>query len=256
MTIQRVLLHNHSTWSDGHMSLSTIARLGELLGASAVVMSEHDYDFTSLKWDDYIIACRQASTQKCTVVPGIEYSSHNGDIHIVTVGTPCFHGTYRDLVDTITAVRAEGGAAVLAHPRRRDCFDKITNEVLAVLDGVEIWNRKVDGLLPARLYFEFARSHALATTVGMDLHAWRQIFPMWNEIDAGSEPLDGKIVATALRQRKIAPACILGELAASLEGGFSIALGTLASAERARCILRDTRDVVRANFNRSALKRN
>jgi predicted metal-dependent phosphoesterase TrpH len=256
MTIQRVLLHNHSTWSDGHMSLSTIARLGELLGASAVVMSEHDYDFTSLKWDDYINACRHASTRKCAVVPGIEYSFHNDDIHIVTVGTPYFHGACRDLVDTITAVRAEGGAAVLAHPHRRNCFDKITNEVLTVLDGIEIWNRKVDGLLPTKLYFEFARRHALATTVGMDLHTWRQIFPMWNKIDAGAEPLDGKIVATALRQRTITPACILGGLAASFEGRFSIALGALASAERARCMLRDMRDVIRAHSNRSVPKRN
>jgi hypothetical protein len=125
-----------------------------------------------------------------------------------------------------------------------------------VIDGIEIWNRKVDGLLPAKLYFDFARSYALATTVGMDLHAWRQIFPMWNKIDGGAEPLDGKIVATALRQRKITPACVLGGVAASFEGGFSIALGTLASAERARCILRDMRDVIRANSNRSAPKRN
>jgi hypothetical protein len=247
MTVKRVLLHNHSTWSDGHMSLSTVAQLGEFLGASAVVMSEHDYDFTPLKWDDYINACRQASTRKCAVVPGIEYSSRDGDMHVVTVGTPYFHGAHRDLVDIITAVRAEGGAAVLAHPRRRNCFDKITTDVLAMLDGVEIWNRKVDGLLPAKLCFKFARSHALATTVGMDLHAWRQIFPMWNEIDADSEPVDGKIVATALRRRKIAPACILGGLAAGLEGGFSVALRTLALAERGRCILRDAREALRSS---------
>src|SRR5271166_6064505 len=58
----RVLLHNHSTWSDGHMSLNTVARLGEHLGASAVVMSEHDFDFTEIKWEDYVQACREAST--------------------------------------------------------------------------------------------------------------------------------------------------------------------------------------------------
>jgi hypothetical protein len=225
------------------MSLDTVARLGEYLGASAVVMSEHDYEFTSLKWDDYTSACRQASTRKCAVVPGIEYSSSNDDIHIVTVGTPYFHGARRNLVDTITAVRAEGGAAILAHPSRRNCFDKITADVLAVLDGVEIWNRKADGLLPAKAYFNFARSHGLATTVGMDLHAWRQVFPMWNEIDAGPGPLDGKIVATALRQRQIAPACMLGSLASGLEGGHSITLGILASTERARRVLRWVRDV-------------
>src|SRR5262249_45070979 len=150
-------------------------QLGGIPGGPGVVISEHEYAFTPLKWDEYINACRQASSRKCAVVPGIEYSSCDGEMHVVTMGTPKFPEAHRDLVDIITAVRAEGGAAVLAHPRRRDCFDKITTDVLAVLDGVEIWNRKVDGLLPAKLCFKFARSHALATTVGMDLHAWRQI---------------------------------------------------------------------------------
>jgi predicted metal-dependent phosphoesterase TrpH len=243
--VHRVLLHNHSTWShDGRMSLDGVARLGDFLGASAVVMSEHDYDFTATKWDDYVGACRQVSTAKCVVVPGIEYSSPNDDIHIITVGSPRFHGARRDLVEVTTEIRANGGAAVLAHPRRRGCFDKVTSEVLARIDGVEIWNRKVDGLLPAKLYFEFGRRHRLATTVGMDLHAPRQIFPMWNLIDA-TQPLNGALVATAIRQRKISPACFLGSLSAGLEGGFSVALGSLASAERVRRLLRNVRDIIR-----------
>lgn len=244
MTLRRVLFHNHSTWSDGRMALRTVARLGEYFGASAVVMSEHDYEFSSDKWDQYVDACRQASTQACVIIPGIEYSSSDDDIHIVTVGTPDFHGARRNLIDTIMEVRAQGGAAIFAHPRRRDCFKKLSRDLLAVLDGVEIWNRKADGLLPDKGYFNFARSHGLAATVGMDLHTWRQVFPMWNRIDAPPGPLDGRIVATALRQRQIEPACILGELHRGLESGFSVSLGLLASAERVRCALRRVRDAI------------
>lgn len=249
MTVRRVLLHNHSTWSDGRMDLRAVARLGEYLGASAVVMSEHDYEFTPSKWADYIVACRQASTPKCTIVPGIEYSSSDDDLHVVTLGTPNFHGARQDLVQTITAVRAEGGAAVLAHPLRRNCFGKITPEILGVLDGIEIWNRKADGLLPVKVYFDFARSHGLATTVGMDLHTWRQVFPMWNEMEAGPGTLDGNAVATALRQRRIAPACALGNLAPGLERGHSATLAILASAESVRRNLRDARDFLQGNNN-------
>jgi predicted metal-dependent phosphoesterase TrpH len=243
MTVRRVLLHNHSTWSDGRMTLQTVARLGAYLGASAVVMSDHDYEFTTLKWDEYTNACRQASTRKCAVIPGIEYSSANDDIHVITVGTPHFHGARRNLVDTMTAVRAEGGAAILAHPSRRRCFDKITSDLLAVLDGIEMWNRKADGLLPVEVYFRFARRHGLATTIGMDLHTWRQVFPMWNEIDAAPGPIDGRIVAAALRQRQIAPAFVLGRLASSLDSGSSIKLGILSLAEGARRVIRDVRDL-------------
>jgi len=227
------------------MSLSVIARLGERLGASAVVMSEHDFDFTPLKWDDYVEACLRASTPGCVMIPGIEYSSPNDDIHVVTMGTPRFHGARRDLLETILAVRMEGGAAVLAHPRRRDVFNKITGDLLDVLDGIEIWNRKVDGLLPVNAYFKLARNRALAPIVAMDLHTWRQVFPMWNEISADPDPLDGKSVATALRERRIAPACVLGRLEAGLDGASSLALRSLVAAEHLRRLLRDIRDAVR-----------
>jgi hypothetical protein len=242
-----VWLHNHSTWSDGHISLRAIARLGELLGASAVVMSEHDFDFTPTKWEDYVEACRVASTTKCVIIPGVEYSSPDDDIHVVTMGTSHFHGARQDLVETLSAVRTEGGAAVLAHPRRRDSFHKISEDLVATLDGVEIWNRKVDGLSPVDIYFRLARNRGLAPIVAMDLHTWRQIFPMWNEMSAGPEPLDGNAVAAALRNRQIAPACILGKLEAGLDSGFSFALSTLAVAERLRGLLRDLRDAARPN---------
>jgi hypothetical protein len=242
-----VFLHNHSTWSDGHMSLNTIARLGARLGASAVVMSEHDFDFTPTKWGDYVQACREASTVRCDIIPGIEYSSPDDDIHVVTMGTSRFHGARRDLPETLSWVRQEGGAAVLAHPGRRDSFNKISQDLVDVLDGIEIWNRKVDGLLPVNDYFRFAQNRGLAPIVAMDLHTWRQIFPMWNEIPAGPKPLDGNIVATALRKRLIAPACIMGKLEAGLDRGFSPALGTLAAAEQFRRILRNIRDTARRN---------
>ncbi len=228
------------------MSLSAIARLGERLGASAVVMSEHDFDFTPLKWDDYVQACHRASTPKCAMIPGIEYSSPNDDIHVVTMGTARFHGARQDLLETIRVVRTEGGAAVLAHPRRRDAFNKITGHLLDVIDGIEIWNRKVDGLLPVEAYFKLARNRGLAPIVAMDLHTWGQVFPMWNEISAaGPELPDGKAVATALHERRIAPAYVLGRLEPGLDGDFSLALSSLVVAERLRLLLRYVRDAVR-----------
>jgi predicted metal-dependent phosphoesterase TrpH len=245
MTISRVLLHNHSTWSDGRMSLSGIAKLGARLGAAAVVMSEHDYYFSTPKWEEYVVACKQASIAECVIVPGIEYSSPNDDFHVLSVGTPRFHGARRDLIETLAEVRAEGGATVLAHPSRRNCFEKITSEMLGQLDAIEIWNRKADGLLPIRSYFDFARLHNLGATVGMDLHTWKQIFPMWNEVVSGSAAVDGALIATSLRRRQTVPACITGKLATSFVSIGSPALATLSMAETCRRVVRDMRDVIR-----------
>jgi hypothetical protein len=238
----RILLHNHSTWSDGELSLKEVAQVGERLGASAVVMSEHDFDFTPQKWEEYKEACRLASTAACLLIPGIEYSSPDDDIHVVTVGAVSYHGARRDLVATLAAVRSEGGASVFAHPRRRNSLSKITPELLQQIDAIEIWNRKADGFLPVRAYFLFAKFRGLAATVGMDLHTRRQLFPMWNVITCGPGPLDGRVVASALRTRSITPACFMGQINAALERNFSVKVCILAIAEKFRLLLRQARD--------------
>jgi len=226
------------------MSLDGIAKLGERLGARAVVMSEHDYHFTPVKWDEYVAACSSASTDRCVVIPGIEYSSPDDEFHVLSVGTPHFHGARRILADTLAAVRAEGGATVLAHPSRKNCFGKVTPELLDNLDAIEIWNRKTDGLMPVKTYFQFARGRELATTVGMDLHTWRQIFPMWNEVYSDSMAFDGRSIAASLRQREIVPACITGKLAPCMNSNFSPALKMLSAADKCRRVVRDMRDAI------------
>ena len=172
----------------------------------------------------------------------------NDDIHVVTMGASDFHGARRDLVETLSVVRNHGGAAVLAHPRRRDALRGVTTELLDMLDGIEIWNRKLDGLMPVAAYIEFARNNGLSPVVAMDLHTWRQVFPMWNEIQAGDKQIDGDVVAQALRERQIAPGCIAGKLQTSFNGGFSLGLIFLAVAEHVRRHLRDVRDSIRSRL--------
>jgi predicted metal-dependent phosphoesterase TrpH len=242
--VHRILLHNHSTWSDGTLSLTQITRLGTLLGASAVAMSEHDFDFTPLKWDDYKEACRAESRKECILIPGIEYSSPDDNIHIVTVGTTRYFGARRDLLDTLSAVHAEGGACILAHPRRHDSFKLVTPELVKRIDAIEIWNRKADGLLPVRSYYRFAKTNALTATVGIDLHTRRQIFPMWNIMEAHTGPLDGVALATALRHHTIRPAWLMGNLDTGLDNEFSIGVATLAVAEFLRHGLLNLRDAI------------
>jgi hypothetical protein len=87
---------------------------------------------------------------------------------------------------------------VLAYPRRRDSFHKISEDLVDALDGAEIWNRKVDGLSPVDIYFRLAKDRGLALIVAMDLHTWPQIFPMWDETPVGPDPLDGNTVAAAI----------------------------------------------------------
>lgn len=244
LTAHRVLLHNHSTWSDGRLSLKEVVRWGERLRVSAIAMSEHDFDLTTHKWEEYVEACRLESTKACQLIPGVEYSSPDDNIHVVTVGAKSFFGARRDLAKTLAAVRSEGGASILAHPRRRNSFEKITRDLLEQIDAIEVWNRKVDGLAPVRGFSRFAKNNELAITVGMDLHTWRQIFPMWNVVVAPPGIIDGEVIANALRCRAISPACCLGKIGAALDRNYSVKIGILIAAEVLRRGIRGLRDSI------------
>lgn len=180
----RVVMHVHSTWSyDGRLPLDRIARLYGRLGADAVMMSEHDTGFDPSRFQDYRAACSKASTAGCTLVPGIEYSSPDNDIHILTWGLERFLGEHRPVMETLQEVRASGGVSILAHPIRRKAWQKVPSEWFDFLDGIELWNRKADGISWGTEALALIRLSGLPAFVGHDFHRLRQIWPMYQRFD-------------------------------------------------------------------------
>lgn len=66
---------------------------------------------------------------------------------------------------------------------------------------------------------------------------------MWNLVAADTEPIDGKVIAGAVRERTIVPACIIGNLRPGLDRACSVEIGILATAEMLRRSLRNLRDL-------------
>ena len=86
-----IALHNHSRWSyDGSWSLKGLARFFGTLGYDAVMMTEHDTGFDPDAFAAYRAECAAASTVRCRIIPGIEYSSPDNRIHILTWGLESF----------------------------------------------------------------------------------------------------------------------------------------------------------------------
>lgn len=185
----RAVLHAHSTWSyDGHWSLSAIARIYGAMGVRAVMMSEHDTGFDPGSFAAYRAACAAASTARCTLIPGIEYSSPDNDIHILTWGMSRFLAEHRPVAETLGGVRDAGGVAVFAHPVRRAAWQQFDIAWVPYLAGVELWNRKSDGISWGIEALTLIRDTGLPATVGQDFHRLRQIWPLTQAFDLADEP--------------------------------------------------------------------
>ena len=177
--MHRVVLHCHSQWSyDGHWRLDQIARLFGTLGADAVLMTEHDQGFSEERFAAYRAACAEASTPRCTLVPGIEYSSPDNAVHILTWGLAHYLAEYRPVTETLERVAEGGGVAVFAHPARRDAWQLFDPAWVPLLAGIEIWNRKTDGVAPGTEALQLQAETGLAPTVGIDFHRWRHYWPL------------------------------------------------------------------------------
>ena len=188
----KVVLHAHSTWShDGKWPLNRIARTFGLLGVDAVMMTEHDTGFDPSRFAEYRAACADASTSHCQLIPGIEYSSPENDIHILTWGLHEFLEAHRPVQETLERVHKGGGVAVMAHPVRRDAWAKVEPGWLPLLAGIELWNRKSDGLCWEKRARELIAESGVKATVGMDFHRAKQLYPLTHRFDP---PPDGVTV--------------------------------------------------------------
>lgn len=232
MSILRVAAHVHSTWSDdGEWKLEDLARVFARRGYDAVLMSEHDRTFDDERWEAFGAACTAASAGGALLVPGLEYSDAENLVHVPVWGADRFLGKDRATGELLRDARAVGAVAVLAHPDRRDAWRCFASDWLELAQGIEIWNRKVDGWAPGPAGLVLAgENRGLWPFVGLDFHSARQFFPL-----AMTAPFDGALSAAAvlgvLRAGELRPAAF-GRPAASFSRGRG--LEAVRAGERVR----------------------
>jgi hypothetical protein len=234
--------HVHSEWSyDGTWKLDELAREFSRRGYQVMLMTEHDRGFTQSRWMDYRRACRELSSDKMLVVPGIEYSDPENIVHILTWGNVPFLGENLPTRSVLEAVRNAGGVAVLAHPSRRKAWQRFDASWSEYLTGIEVWNRKTDGWRPSPDAPELLAAAACHPFVGMDFHERRQLFPLAMVLDCPM-PLSHEVVLDCLRNRRCEPQAFDIALKPGVRDVLQISLLPFETARRGcRWIYRRTR---------------
>jgi hypothetical protein len=201
----RAAAHVHSEWSDdGSSTLHQIVRTFARLGHDVVLMSEHSRGFTAAKWQEYVAACQQASSDQLLLVPGIEYGDEDDVVHIPVWGDVRFFGAALPIGQLLPSVGEAGGIAMWAHPWRRDAWRRFEPFWLDHLAAVEVWNRKYDGIAPSRAALALARREGMRAAVALDFHTRRQLFPLTLRLEVNDDLTVPEVYA-ALATGRFAP---------------------------------------------------
>jgi len=175
----RAAAHVHSEWSyDAHWTLAELAAAFAKRGYDTILMAEHDRTFDESRWQEYRSACADASNDRITVVPGIEYEDAESVTHVPVWGADAFLGAGRPTLELLRAARDAGGFPVLAHLARRNAFARYAHEWAPLLGAVEVWNRHYDGVAPNLQAWELAEREGVQPFAALDFHTRRQFFPL------------------------------------------------------------------------------
>lgn len=157
-------LHIHSAAShDGRMTLAEIAEAAKEAGLDGVAVCDHDVVLTEVPDDLGVL-----------VIPGAEFSTEHGHLLGLFLTAPIEH---RSFAETVAAIHAQGGLAVLAHPFERSRDAERLEPLAPLLDGIEVFNGRADRKIPdanARAQ-AFAANHNLRPFAGSDAHVLREI---------------------------------------------------------------------------------
>jgi predicted metal-dependent phosphoesterase TrpH len=230
-----VAMHCHSEWSyDAEWSLRDLARFFGRMGVDVMLMSEHDTRFPQQQFEKYRQECQAASTPACTLIPGIEYSSPDNAVHILAWGLDHFLAEDRPVMETLERVRAAGGVAVLAHPARRSIWKMFDPVWVPYLAGIEIWNRKTDGIFPGEHAMRIARETGLPPLVGVDFHQLRHFYPLDHRVEAAPGQSIESAVLSAMATGRMLPRVLRARVMRPPSDGLALMVRLHQPAERLR----------------------
>ena len=104
-------LHCHTTASDGTVSPENLVEIADHVGLDVLAVTDHDTINGALRARDYA----QRSGARVEVVVGMEVTTRRQD-HIVGLFLERAPEIFRSVPNTVDAIHAQGGLAIVAHP--------------------------------------------------------------------------------------------------------------------------------------------
>jgi hypothetical protein len=200
MRTLKLASHIHSSWSDD--ATSTLPRLVTTLsraGFNGALVCDHDRTMTDERWRRAQRECADVSKASgFLLVPGIEYQDPDHVVHLPVFGAVEFYGRSPATSDLLPAAHGDGAATLFAHPARRNAHERFTSSWVSHLSGIEVWNRKYDGIAPNPWALKTAAEFQLNPFASLDYHGPRQLYPLAMRVNSATTILLCDVIA-ALR---------------------------------------------------------
>jgi predicted metal-dependent phosphoesterase TrpH len=190
----RIDLHLHTRFSgDAVISPKLIV---EQLHAHPFIKAVAITDHNTLQ--GYMEVRKLASSyQDITIIPGIEVSTHQGDIIILGVKEkPSYASTVWEVVDF---AKARAGVVVIPHPYRINGIGDLAEKIPA--DAIEVINPTAV-LRENKMAQELAKTKNLPGIAGSDAHAPSNMWTAYTEVNTD---LDIDEILKAIRKGQVKP---------------------------------------------------
>lgn len=197
--IYQGIIHAHSTHSyDGKVPLVELKTLLQSRGLSFACITEHTDYLNAETAALFVAQCRALSDASFVFVPGFEVPY--GQAHVLHIGATEFQTSVAKDEVELEAWRKVASFVVLAHPVRNQFI--VDTSLLAVLDGIEIWNQQYEGKAVPRpasvkLLKKLRATKSLLATGGIDLHRAEHLGSPYTTLDV--DELTEAAILTALK---------------------------------------------------------
>lgn len=186
-----VELHAHSSLSvDGRDPVDLLLAQAEAVGLDALAITDHDEIEASLT------AVETAPSYGLVGIPAIEVTSAAG--HVLALGVEEVVPAGLSFDRTLVRIRDLGGVVIAPHPfqkSRSGVAANVTDDQLARVDAIEVYNSRLLTGRANRRAEVFAREHDIPMTAGSDAHISEMVGQAVTAVDATDRSLAGILSA-------------------------------------------------------------
>jgi predicted metal-dependent phosphoesterase TrpH len=190
MTRSFIDLHCHTSASFDCLSRPRdVVRAAAARGLTHLVITDHDRI-------DGALAARDSAPDGLTVIIGEEVRTADGDLIAAFLERAVAPGM--SAVDTVAAVRDQGGLVGIPHPFDRSRGSMLTDARMAtvapLVDWIEVHNARLVGPGNERAA-NFARDHAMAGVAVSDAHSVLEVGVAYTALDGDPSTAAGLLAA-------------------------------------------------------------